>query len=106
MHYIGVNNKVGPFTNEDLRKAFYAALNRKAMNKLAGGELVTTTATHFIYPTIPGFEQAGGLKGRKFNFNEHPEGDMAVAERIHEESGLPERQVHGRRDGLDRRRKR
>ena len=27
-HYIGVNNKVGPFTNVNLRKAFWAALDR------------------------------------------------------------------------------
>ncbi|HUA11467.1 MAG TPA: ABC transporter substrate-binding protein [Solirubrobacteraceae bacterium] len=89
MHYIGVNNAVGPFRNEDLRKAFYAALNRKAMNKLSGGELVTTTATHFIYPTIPGFEQAGGVAGPKVDFNEHAEGDMAVATEYIKKAGYP-----------------
>jgi len=90
MHYIGVNNKVGPFKNEDLRKAFWAALDRTAMNKLSGGELVTTVATHFIYPTIPGFEQAGGTEGpqgSKFEFNKHPEGDTALAEKYMQEAG-------------------
>jgi peptide/nickel transport system substrate-binding protein len=83
-HYIGVNNKVGPFKNVDLRKAFWAALDRTAMDKARGGELVTNVATHFIYPTINGFEQAGGLKGPtgpQFDFNEHPEGDIAIAEK-------------------------
>ncbi len=91
-HYIGVNNASGPFTNEDLRKAFYAALNRVGMNQLAGGSLVTYNATHFIYPTIPGFEQAGGLKGptgAQFDFNEHPAGDPALAAEYMKKAGYP-----------------
>jgi peptide/nickel transport system substrate-binding protein len=91
-HFIGVNNQVGPFTNEDLRKAFFAALDRAGMNKLTGGSLVTFNATHFIYPTIPGFEQAGGLKGptgAQFDFDEHPEGDMALAAEYIKKAGYP-----------------
>ena len=91
-HYIGVNNVKGPFKNEDLRKAMWAALDRTAMDKARGGKLVTDVMTHFIYPTIPGFEQAGGLagpKGPQFDFNEHPEGDMAVAEKYMKLAGYP-----------------
>jgi peptide/nickel transport system substrate-binding protein len=91
-HYIGVNNKVGPFKNVDLRKAFWAALDRTAMDKARGGALVTNVATHFIYPTINGFEQAGGLKGPtgpQFDFNEHPEGDIAIAEKYMKLAGYP-----------------
>jgi peptide/nickel transport system substrate-binding protein len=88
-HYIGVNSKVAPFNNENLRKAFWAALDRKAMDKARGGELVTTVATHWIYPTIPGFEQAGGTAGPKVDYNEHPEGDMAVAEKYIKAAGFP-----------------
>ncbi len=86
-HYIGVNNKVGPFKNIDLRKAFWAALDRTSMDKARGGALFTNVATHFIYPGIPGYEQAGGEKGPKFPFNEHPEGDMALAEKYIKEAG-------------------
>jgi peptide/nickel transport system substrate-binding protein len=87
-HYIGVNNKVGPFKNEDLRKALWAALDRTAMDKARGGSLVTNVMTHWIYPTIPGFEQAGGLKGPAgVDFNEHPEGDMALAEEYVKKAG-------------------
>jgi peptide/nickel transport system substrate-binding protein len=85
-HYIGVNNKVGPFKNENLRKALWAALNRTAMDKLRGGTLVTNVMTHWLYPSndpvwneVTGFNAAGGLPGPKFDFNEHPEGDAAVA---------------------------
>ncbi len=76
----------------NLRKALWAALDRKAMDKARGGELVTNVATHFIYPGVPGFEQAGGLagpKGAQFDFNEHPEGDMAVAEKYMKLAGYP-----------------
>jgi peptide/nickel transport system substrate-binding protein len=87
-HDIGVNNKVGPFKNVDLRKAFWAALDRSAMVKARGGSLVTDVATHFLYPGVPGFEQAGGLAGPKLDYNEHPEGDMAVAEKYIKAAGF------------------
>jgi len=86
--WIGVNNKVGPFKNIDLRKALWAALPRQAMIKERGGALVGTVATHFIYPGIPGFEQAGGLAGVKVDYNEHPEGDTAVAEKYMKAAGF------------------
>ena len=88
-HYIGVNNKVGPFKNIDLRKALWAALDRTAMDKARGGTLVSNVATHFIYPGIPGYEEAGGEKGPQVDFNEHPEGDMALAEKYIKEAGYP-----------------
>jgi peptide/nickel transport system substrate-binding protein len=79
LDYISVNNKQGPFANVDVRKAFWAALDRVAMNKARGGELITNVATHFIYPEIPGFEQAGGLAGPRVDYNDHPEGNAQVA---------------------------
>jgi peptide/nickel transport system substrate-binding protein len=88
-HYIAVNNAHGPFANVDVRKALWAALDRVAMNKARGGELVTDVMTHFIYPEIPGFEQAGGLAGPKVDYNEHPEGDMAIAEKYMKLAGYP-----------------
>jgi peptide/nickel transport system substrate-binding protein len=91
-HYIGVNNKVGPFKNVNLRKALWAALDRQSMDKARGGELVTTVATHFIYPTINGFDQAGGTKGpqgSQFDFNAYPEGNMKVAEKYIKLAGFP-----------------
>jgi len=88
-HYIAVNNKVGPFSNVDVRKALWAALDRTAMNKARGGALVADVMTHFLYPTIPGFNQAGGLAGLKVDYNEHPEGDAAVAEKYMKLAGYP-----------------
>lgn len=91
-HYVAVNNSYGPFKNVNLRKAFWAALDREEMDKVRGGSLVTNVMTHFIYPEIPGFEQAGGLTGPTgsgFEFNEHPQGDMAVAEKYMKLAGYP-----------------
>ena len=59
------------------------------MNKARGGELVTNVMTHFIYPEIPGFEQAGGLKGPQVDYNDYPEGNMAVAAKYMRLAGYP-----------------
>ncbi len=88
-HYVALNNKNGPFKNVDLRRAYWAALNRTAMDKARGGKLVSDLMTHFIYPEISGFEQAGGFAGPKLDFNEHPEGSMAVAEKYMKLAGYP-----------------
>ncbi len=88
-NYISVNSHHGPFTNVNLRKALWAALDRVAMNKARGGELVTNVMTHFLYPEIPGFEQAGGLKGPQFDYNDYPEGNAAVAAKYMRLAGYP-----------------
>ena len=66
------------------------------MDKARGGTLVTNVMTHFLYPSndatwneVTGFNAAGGLPGPKFDFNEHPEGDMAVATKYMKARRLP-----------------
>jgi peptide/nickel transport system substrate-binding protein len=88
-YYASLNNARGPFTNIDLRKAVWAALDRDAIVKARGGPLVAQPMTHFLYPGVNGFEQAGGLAGPKVDYNEHPEGDMAVAEKYIKLAGYP-----------------
>jgi peptide/nickel transport system substrate-binding protein len=88
-HYVSVNNKQGPFSNVNLRRALWAALDRSAMDRARGGVLVTNVMTHFIYPEVPGFEEAGGLQGPKVDYNEHPEGDMQIAEKYIKAAGYP-----------------
>ena len=95
-HYIAVNNKVGPFKNVNLRRALWAALDREEMNKVRGGKLVTDLQTHFLYPSIPGFNESGGLKGPAgVPYNEHPQGDMALAEKYMKEAGYPSGKYSG-----------
>jgi peptide/nickel transport system substrate-binding protein len=95
--YVAVDNKQGPFANVDLRKAFWAALDRTAMNKARGGELVTNVMTHFIYPEIPGFEEAGGLAGPRVDYNDYPEGNMQVAAKYMKLAGYPSGSYTGSR---------
>jgi peptide/nickel transport system substrate-binding protein len=80
-YYASLNTAHGPFRNIDLRKAVWAALDRDAIVKGRGGPLVAQPMTHFIYPTVAGYEQAGGAAGPKVDYNEHPEGDIALAEK-------------------------
>ena len=102
-HYVAINNSHGPFKNINLRKAYWAALDREAMDKARGGQLVTNVMTHFIYPEIPGFEEAGGLAGPKVDYNEHPQGDMAVAEKYMKAAGYPSGKYTGAGNGAGRR---
>jgi len=88
-NYIAINSHHGPFTNVDLRKALWAQLDRVAMNKARGGELVTNVMTHFIYPEIPGFEQAGGLAGPRVDYNDYPLGNTQVAAKYMRLAGYP-----------------
>lgn len=88
-HYVALNNSKGVFTNVNLRKAYWAVLDREQMDKARGGSLVTDVMTHFLYPEIPGFAQAGGYKGPQFDYNEHPQGSMAVAEKYMKLAGYP-----------------
>jgi peptide/nickel transport system substrate-binding protein len=88
-HYVAVNNSKGVFTDVNLRRAFWAALDREAMDKARGGSLVTNVMTHFLYPGTQGFDEAGGLAGPKVDYNEHPQGDMAVAEKYLKLAGFP-----------------
>jgi peptide/nickel transport system substrate-binding protein len=78
-HYVAVNNAHGPFTNENLRKAFWAALDREAIVKARGGPLVAEPMTHFIYPGNNGFTEAGGYAGPNVDYNNSLTGNMAVA---------------------------
>jgi peptide/nickel transport system substrate-binding protein len=88
-YYASLNTAHGPFTNIDLRKAVWAALDRDAIVKVRGGPLTGQPMTHFLYPTVAGYEQAGGPEGPRVDYNEHPEGDMAVAAKYMKLAGYP-----------------
>jgi peptide/nickel transport system substrate-binding protein len=87
--YIAINNSYGPFKNVDLRKALWAATDREALNRLRGGKDVADLMTHFLWDGVAGFEEAGGFAGPKVDYNEHPDGDMAVAEKYMKLAGYP-----------------
>src|SRR5207248_688992 len=86
-HYVAVDNQAGPFKNVDLRRAFWAALDRNAIVKARGGPLVAQPMTHFIYPSNPGFTAAGGYPGPAVDYNANPNGDIAVATKYMKAAG-------------------
>jgi peptide/nickel transport system substrate-binding protein len=98
--YVGVNAAVAPFSNIDLRKALWAALDRQEMVDVRGvAGALSSVASHFLYPGIPGFEEAGGLQGPRgpqFDFDEHPEGDLALAESYIRQAGYPSGRYTGK----------
>ena len=67
-----MNTTVPPFNNINLRKAVIAAQNREAYLLARGGKLVGQVATHFIYPEVPGFQQAGGYNGFGEDYIKNP----------------------------------
>jgi len=87
--YIAINNSYGPFKNVNLRRALWAATDREALNKLRGGKTVADLMTHFLWNGISGFEEAGGFPGPQVDYNEHAQGDMAVAEKYIKLAGYP-----------------
>ena len=61
-------------------------------------------ATHFIYPGVDGFEQAGGAAGPQVRRGTTTSTATCGGREVHEGGRLPDRQVHRQRDGPDRRR--
>ena len=89
-HYIGVNTQHGPFKNVNIRKAFWAQLDRQAIQKLRGGPLVTQPMTHFIYPgNDPSFTLSGGYPGPQVDYNQSLAGNHTVACKYMKLAGYP-----------------
>jgi peptide/nickel transport system substrate-binding protein len=79
IYYAALNTTVPPFNNINLRKAVIAAENREGYLLARGGKLVGQVATHFIYPEVAGFQQAGGYQGFGEDYLSSPTGNMQVA---------------------------
>ncbi len=88
-HYVTLNHAQGPFTNVNLRRAVYANLDRAAIIKVRGGPLVAEPATHFIYPGVQGFQQAGGYAGPQVPWNKDVNGNLKVAQQYMKKAGYP-----------------
>jgi peptide/nickel transport system substrate-binding protein len=95
---ITLNTAIAPFDDLNVRKAVLAGFDRNAIRLTAGGAVSGPFATHFIPPGIPGFEEAGGLKGPGYDFLANPEGDAALAASYMRKAGY----ASGRYEGPDR----
>ncbi|MGI8712481.1 MAG: ABC transporter substrate-binding protein [Solirubrobacteraceae bacterium] len=96
-HYITLDNQHGVFTNENLRKAFWAALDREGIIKARGGSITAQPMTHFLYPGVDGFQQAGGYAGPQLDYNRNVDGDHAVACKYMKLAGYPNCRYTGSR---------
>jgi len=88
-HYMALDNQHGPFKDVNVRRAVWAAMNRDAVVRVLGGTLVAAPQTHFIYPGVAGYEQAGGAAGPRVPWNVKTSGDLATAEKYMKAAGFP-----------------
>jgi peptide/nickel transport system substrate-binding protein len=88
-YYAALNTQVPPFTNINLRKAVIANENREGYLLARGGKLIGQVMTHFIYPEVPGFQQAGGYKGFGEDYLSSPTGNHTVACKYMKLAGYP-----------------
>ncbi|HEY4277499.1 MAG TPA: ABC transporter substrate-binding protein [Conexibacter sp.] len=87
--YAALNTQIPPFDNADVRKALAAALDRDQMRLVRGGAMIGDIATHFLYPGVAGFDEAGGMRGPGYDFLASPAGDPAVARKYMVAAGYP-----------------
>jgi peptide/nickel transport system substrate-binding protein len=87
--YIALNTKLKPFDNLNVRKAVLAGFDRRAALLARGGQIIGDSGTHFIYPGVAGFEQAGGMKGPGYDFLASPGGNMQLAAEYMKKAGYP-----------------
>jgi peptide/nickel transport system substrate-binding protein len=93
--YAALNTAIPPFDDANLRRAVAAELDREQMRRVRGGEVVGDVASHFLYPGVLGFEQAGGMKGTGVDFLADPQGDRAVARKYLKAAGYPDGRYTG-----------
>jgi peptide/nickel transport system substrate-binding protein len=98
--WLPLNNTIKPLDNVNVRKAILAAFDREAVRRVRGGRFIGDIATHFLPPGIPGFEQAGGLKGPPLDFLAQPRGNMALATNYMKKAGYPSGKYTGNDDLL------
>ena len=89
-----------PFDDINVRKAVSAGFDREAMRLARGGAAIGDIATHYLPPGMPGFEEAGGLKGPGDDFMANPKGDMALAAEYFKKAGFASGKYEGTKEFL------
>jgi peptide/nickel transport system substrate-binding protein len=89
---------VKPFDDLNVRKAVLAGFDREAARRARGGRVAGPIATHFLPPGIPGFEEAGGLRGPGVDYlaADKPGGDPALAAAYLRKAGYPSGRYTGK----------
>jgi len=90
VRYISLNTTVKPLDNVNVRRAISAAMDRNALRLARGGPLIGDMATHYIPPSMAGFDEAGGMKGPGVDFlSESGAPNMEVATAYMKKAGYP-----------------
>jgi len=87
--YFPLNTTLKPLDNVNVRKAIIAGFDRDAARKARGGKFTGDIPTHYLPPGLPGFEEAGGLKGPGDDFMSFPRGNMKLAAEYMKKAGYP-----------------
>jgi peptide/nickel transport system substrate-binding protein len=98
--YLPMNTTLKPLDNVNVRRAIVAAFDREAVRRVRGGRFTGDVATHILPPGIPGFEEAGGLKGFGLDYLNNPRGDMALAAEYMKKAGYPSGKYTGNEELL------
>jgi peptide/nickel transport system substrate-binding protein len=93
--YVSMNTTVKPFDDLNVRRAVAAGFDREAMRLVRGGDLVGDIPTHMIPPGLPGFEEAGGMKGPGIDFMSHPGGDPELSAEYFRKAGYESGRYEG-----------
>jgi peptide/nickel transport system substrate-binding protein len=96
--FLPITTTIKPFDRLDVRRAVLAAFDRDAARRARGGPVTGPLATHFLPPGIPGFAEAGGLRGPGFDFlsARTPDGDLELAKTYMKKAGFPSGRYTGR----------
>jgi peptide/nickel transport system substrate-binding protein len=89
VRYVSMNTKVKPFDNINVRKAVIADIDRDALRLSRGGPILGDVASHIIPPSLPGFAEAGGVKGPGYDYLANTAGDHTVAAKYWKAAGYP-----------------
>jgi len=93
--YPALNTSIPPFNDINVRKAVIAGFNRDAVRLQRGGPLAGEMPTHFLFPGIPGFEEAGGEEGPGVDFLANPQGDQDLAAEYFRKAGFESGKYEG-----------
>jgi peptide/nickel transport system substrate-binding protein len=98
--WVAMNTTIKPFDNPDVRRAVVAGFDREAMRLTRGGAVVGDVPTHYIPPGVPGFDEAGGLKGPGIDFMSKPSGDLNLAAEYFKKAGYSSGKYDGSQELL------
>jgi len=94
--YISMNTTVKPFDDINVRKAVIAGIDRNALRLSRGGPILGDVSTHQISSGLPGFAEAGGVKGFGFDWLAKPGGDPALSAKYFKAAGYKSGKYEGK----------